>query len=59
MIPRNIQEALNEPKWKLTVLEDMNALIKNDTWEVVELPREKNCGMQMVVHNKEYSGWEC
>lgn len=41
MIPRNIQEALNEPKWKLTVLEDMNALIKNDTWEVVELPREK------------------
>lgn len=30
MIPRNIQEALNEPKWKLTVLVEMKALIKNE-----------------------------
>lgn len=41
MIPRNIQETLNEPKWKLAVLEEMNALLKNYLWEVVELPREK------------------
>ena len=39
--PRNIQEALDEPSWKLVVFEEMNALKKNGTWEVVDLPREK------------------
>ena len=41
VIPRNIQEALDEPSWKLVVFEEMNALKKNGTWEVVDLPREK------------------
>ncbi|RVX10349.1 Retrovirus-related Pol polyprotein from transposon RE1 [Vitis vinifera] len=41
VVPRNIQEALDEPSWKLAVFEEMNALKKNDTWEVVDLPREK------------------
>ena len=41
MVPRNIQEALDEPSWKLAVFEEMNALKKNGTWEVVDLPREK------------------
>jgi len=40
-IPRNIQEALDNPDWKLAVLEEMNALKKNGTWEIVNLPREK------------------
>ncbi|RVW16062.1 Retrovirus-related Pol polyprotein from transposon RE1 [Vitis vinifera] len=41
VVPRNIQEALDEPSWKLAVFEEMNALKKNGTWEVVDLPREK------------------
>ena len=42
MIPRNIQETLDEPGWKLAVFEEMNSLKKNGTWEeVVDLPREK------------------
>ena len=35
---RNIQEALNDPDWKSAVMEEMNALRKNGTWEVVNLP---------------------
>ncbi|RVW45622.1 Retrovirus-related Pol polyprotein from transposon RE1 [Vitis vinifera] len=33
VVPRNIQEALDEPSWKLAVFEEMNALKKNGTWE--------------------------
>ena len=40
-IPRTIQEALDNPDWKLDILEKMNALKKNRTWEIVNLPREK------------------
>ncbi len=40
-VPRNIQEALENPDWKLAVLEEMKALHKNATWEVVDLPQEK------------------
>ena len=54
VVPRNIQEALDEPSWKLAVFEEMNALKKNGTWEVVDLPREKkSCRVQMGVYNKE------
>jgi transposase InsO family protein len=41
VVPRNIQEALDDPNWKLSVLEEMNALRKNGTWELVDLPRDK------------------
>uniref|UniRef100_A0A2N9GQ49 Reverse transcriptase Ty1/copia-type domain-containing protein n=1 Tax=Fagus sylvatica TaxID=28930 RepID=A0A2N9GQ49_FAGSY len=41
VVPRNIQEALDDPNWKLAVLEEMNALRKNGTWELVDLPRDK------------------
>ena len=40
-MPRNIQEALGDPNWRLAVFEEMNALKKNDTWEMVELPKGK------------------
>ena len=32
---------MENPNWKSAVLEEMNALKKNGTWEVVELPRHK------------------
>ena len=41
LIPRTIQEALDNPDWKLTVLEKMNVLEKNEIWEIVNLLREK------------------
>lgn len=40
-VPRTIKEALDEPSWKLAVMEEMNALEKNGTWELVNLPRNK------------------
>ena len=40
-IPRTIQEALGHSKWRLVVQEEMNALLKNRTWEIVDLPKEK------------------
>ncbi|KAK3024584.1 hypothetical protein RJ639_044326 [Escallonia herrerae] len=48
-IPRNIQEALADPKWRIAVQEEMGALKRNDTWEVVELPaRKKTTGCKWV-----------
>ncbi|EXC32791.1 DNA polymerase theta [Morus notabilis] len=41
-IPRSIEEALAVPEWKNTVLEEMQALEKNNTWSVVELPQGKS-----------------
>jgi len=40
-VPRNIQEALDDPNWKLAVMEEMNALRRSGTWEIVNLPRDK------------------
>lgn len=32
---------MKDPKWKAAMLEEMNALEKNKTWELVELPSGK------------------
>ena len=40
-VPRNIEEALDDPNWKLEVLDELNALKKNETCEVVSLPHDK------------------
>lgn len=32
------------PKWKEAVLQEMHALKKNETWEVMELPQGKGQG---------------
>ena len=40
-MPRNIEEALDDPNWKSAVLEEFNALKKNGTWEIVDLPYDK------------------
>ncbi|RVW31427.1 Retrovirus-related Pol polyprotein from transposon RE1 [Vitis vinifera] len=40
-IPKNIQEALEMLEWKEAVIEEIRALEKNETWEVMNLPRGK------------------
>ena len=37
----SIHEALKIPKWKVPIMEEMQALKKNDTWDIVELPKGK------------------
>ncbi|KAL4311694.1 hypothetical protein GQ457_01G027230 [Hibiscus cannabinus] len=36
--PRTVKEALASSKWKIAVMEDYEALIRNDTWSLVALP---------------------
>ncbi|CAL8175713.1 unnamed protein product [Prunus armeniaca] len=40
-IPQTLQDALDNPKWKEAMYEELRALRKNSTWELVELPRGK------------------
>jgi transposase InsO family protein len=40
-IPSHFQEALENPKWKSAMVDEMTALQKNSTWEMVELPKDK------------------
>ena len=40
-VPNHVYEALLDPKWKSTIVEEMKALKKNVTWELIELPRGK------------------
>lgn len=54
-IPQNVQDALKDPKWKKAMCEEMNALKKNDTWELVELPDGKKpvgCKWVFTVKHK-------
>ena len=37
-IPQGWKEAINDPKWKDVMVEEMKALAKNETWELVDLP---------------------
>lgn len=39
--PKNWEDVVKDPKWKAAMLEEMNALEKNKTWELVELPSGK------------------
>ena len=40
-IPRNIHEALQHPEWTAAVTEEIQALVKNHTWELTTLPEGK------------------
>ena len=55
-IPKNIQGALDDPKWKDAVMEEMKALIANHTWENVELsPGKKTVGCKWIFTIKQNS----
>lgn len=40
-IPKNVGEALKNPEWRAAILEEIRALEKNRTWDVVEKPKDK------------------
>ncbi|KAM5585973.1 hypothetical protein ABKV19_005070 [Rosa sericea] len=40
-IPNKVQDALRDPKWSKAMEEEMEALQKNNTWELVVLPKGK------------------
>jgi Reverse transcriptase (RNA-dependent DNA polymerase) len=40
-LPKCWQDAKKDPKWKAAILEELGALNKNKTWELVSLPPSK------------------
>lgn len=55
IIPASIQEALLSPEWKNAVFEELEALQKNKTWEITELPKGKKtvgCKWVFTVKHK-------
>ena len=48
-VPKNVYDALEDPKWRGAVMEEMNALNENKTWDVVDLPDgEKVVGCKWI-----------
>lgn len=41
-IPKTIEEALKEPRWRKAIDEEMLALQLNGTWDIVTRPEKKN-----------------
>ena len=41
IVPNNIREALDHPGWRQTMIDEMQALESNGTWELVPLPPGK------------------
>jgi len=60
-VPKTLHEALSNEKWKTVMREEMNALERNQTWEIVELPKEKKpvgCKWVYTLKNKVDSSLE-
>ncbi|CAH9055335.1 unnamed protein product [Cuscuta epithymum] len=48
-IPKSVKEALAHPEWRLAMIEEMNALDLNGTWDLVYLPTgKKSIGCKWV-----------
>ena len=37
-IPKIVEEALKNPEWRKAIMEEMQAIKKNNTWDVVQRP---------------------
>jgi hypothetical protein len=60
-VPRNLQEALSDPKWKTAMQEEMKALHKNKTWDLVKLPNENKvfgCKSMFTIKHKSNGSME-
>lgn len=54
-IPQNWKDAFLDPKWKEAMVEEMKALVKNETWELVTPPAGKRpvgCKWVFTVKHK-------
>lgn len=52
-IPKTIQEALSQEKWNKAVMEEVQALEKNQTWEYTSLPEgKKSVGCRWIFSVK-------
>ena len=40
-LPKNLCEALDHPRWRQAMIDEMHALEHNDTWELVPFPPSK------------------
>ena len=41
MLPNNVHEALSHPDWRSAIIEEMDALDDNGTWDLVQIPTGK------------------
>lgn len=49
----NFQEAAQDEKWRITMYEEIKAIMKNDTWELTTLPKcHKAIGVKQVYKTK-------
>jgi hypothetical protein len=49
----NFEEAINDEHWIKVMKEELNQIEKNDTWELVPRPKEKNViGTKWVFRNE-------
>ena len=46
-VPKTVNEAMKKPEWKAALMEEIHALGKNGTWEVV---KSQNIKLQFVVN---------
>jgi Reverse transcriptase (RNA-dependent DNA polymerase) len=52
-VPERVDEAIKDPKWSNAMKQEMEALEKNGTWELVELPKgKKTVGCKWVFSLK-------
>jgi len=59
-IPTSVQEALKDENWIQAMNEEMSALERNETWEIVERPKDKKavgCRWVYTVKYKSDAHW--
>ena len=60
-VPHSIHEAVKIPKWKTAILEEIQALEKNKTWDITELPPGKQpvgCNWIFTIKHKAHGSIE-
>ena len=53
-VPRRLADAIASPRWKAAMDEEMHALFKNHTWDIVPLPPSKHVVSCKWVHAKKH-----
>ena len=54
--PENYEEAINHDVWKKAVEQEIRMIEKNNTWELVAIPRKRSCKSKMDLQNQTQSG---